>query len=144
MSAWKAAERECAKLLGGRRRVRASYSDSIEDVYHPTLSIECKYGNQVPDYCKVSVVTYAGDWVLIPSWMVSSGRVGGEGMFRELPSGSYEFIRKGIAQAISYNPDKVPVLCVKPRRYVGLVVILRASDYRSEGWRLLRTQGMGE
>lgn len=48
MTAWKDFEREVAKFFGGRRRVRIDYSESIGDIIHPSLSIECKYGKQVP------------------------------------------------------------------------------------------------
>lgn len=46
--AWKDFEREVAEYFGGVRRIRIDYGESIGDIIHPTLSIECKYGLQCP------------------------------------------------------------------------------------------------
>ena len=127
MKNWKSAEKEVAEKLGGRRRVRASYSDSIEDVWHPTLAVEVKYGGQIPKYCRVDVPTCNGEYVLIPSrvwaWNLNSWQFAKANIKRDT------FIIGGLAQAYSYNPKKTPVLCVKARGMRGFVVILRNSDY---------------
>jgi len=43
--AWKALEREAAKLLGGKRVVRGDYGESDVDVRieYPSLKVDCKY-----------------------------------------------------------------------------------------------------
>lgn len=46
--AWKDFEREVARTFNGVRRVRINYAEVGGDVIHPTLSIECKYGKQIP------------------------------------------------------------------------------------------------
>ena len=45
---WKAFESQVADVMRGTRRIRVSYAESVGDVMHPTYSIECKYGNQIP------------------------------------------------------------------------------------------------
>ena len=127
MKNWKSAEKEVAEKLGGMRRVRASYSDSIEDVFHPTLAIEVKYGGQVPKYCQVKHPTSNGEYDLIPSdmwsWNIPIKKFKVAFIKRD------KFIIDGLAQAYSYNPKKTPVLCVKPRGMRGFVIIMRHSDY---------------
>ena len=47
--AWKAAERQAAKVLGGKRNSRgADFGKSAPDVEHPLFSVECKYRKQLP------------------------------------------------------------------------------------------------
>jgi hypothetical protein len=44
MSNWKRHERQVAKLLNGKRVSRgANFGESLPDVQHESLSIECKY-----------------------------------------------------------------------------------------------------
>lgn len=48
-TAWKNAERQAAKLLGGTRNQRgADFSKSMPDVEHPLFSVECKYRKTLP------------------------------------------------------------------------------------------------
>lgn len=47
--AWKNAERQAAKALGGKRNQRgADFSQSLPDVEHPLFSVECKYRKTLP------------------------------------------------------------------------------------------------
>jgi len=139
LKSWKKLEKDVAKALDGVRRVRYSYSESIEDVYHQWFTIECKWGKQVPAYCNVKHPTSNGEFDLIPSCDVMQCKA----LNTKIPPNQFEvqpikrdkFIQDGLAQALGYNPDKVPLLCVKPSRYIGFVIILRHSDYlRLEGF----------
>jgi hypothetical protein len=48
-AAWKAAERQAAKALNGKRNQRgADFSKSLPDVEHPLFSVECKYRKVLP------------------------------------------------------------------------------------------------
>lgn len=48
-AAWKAAERQAARALGGKRNQRgADFSKSMPDVEHPLFSVECKYRKSLP------------------------------------------------------------------------------------------------
>jgi len=48
-AAWKQAERQAAKALGGKRNSRgADFGKSMPDVEHPLFSVECKYRKQLP------------------------------------------------------------------------------------------------
>jgi hypothetical protein len=120
-------EKQVAKFLGGVRIVRTNYGESIEDVQHPYFAIECKYGGQVPAWCNVLRPTSNGEFDLIPlkygmwSWDIKT--------FHIVCQKRDEFLRKGIAQALAYNPDKTPVLCLKPKGYKGMVIVMRHSDY---------------
>jgi len=103
--AWKEAEKAVANLLGGVRQVRTSYSDSIEDVYHPYFAIEVKYGLQCPKWIAVKHPTSNGEYDLIPSALWSWQLIN---KFEIVCESRDEFLRKGIAQALAYNPDKIP------------------------------------
>jgi len=115
-----------ANLLGGVRQVRTSYSDSIEDVYHPYFAIEVKYGLQCPKWIAVKHPTSNGEYDLIPSALWSWQLIN---KFEIVCESRDEFLRKGIAQALAYNPDKIPVLCLKPKGYRGFIICLRHKDY---------------
>lgn len=114
-------------MLGGVRRLRADWSESIEDVSHPHFAIEVKYGKQCPKWCTVKHPTSNGEFDLIPSNMWRWGMPTDH--FKILCQTRDEFLRKGIAQALSYNPEKIPVLCLKPKGYRGFIVCLRHQDY---------------
>jgi hypothetical protein len=43
MANWKRHEKRTAEVLGGKRVIRTDFSQSLPDVEHPLLSIECKY-----------------------------------------------------------------------------------------------------
>jgi hypothetical protein len=46
---WKQAERQTAKVLGGKRNSRgADFSKSAAEVEHALFSVECKYRKQLP------------------------------------------------------------------------------------------------
>jgi hypothetical protein len=48
-AAWKRAERQAARALGGKRNSRGGdFSQSMPDVEHPLFSIECKYRKTLP------------------------------------------------------------------------------------------------
>ena len=127
MKPWKLAEKEVAEKLGGTRRVRVSYEEKIEDVLHPRYALEVKYGNQVPAYCCVKILTSNGEYDLIPSsqwsWGIPPRRFKIQRITRD------QFIVDGLAQACGYNPKKIPMLCVKAKGMQGFVIILRHSDY---------------
>ena len=53
MSNWKWHERKTAAALGGRRNSRGNdFSQSMPDVEHPRLSIECKYRAKISLFLK--------------------------------------------------------------------------------------------
>lgn len=131
--AWKDCEREVARALGGTRRVRISYAESCEDVIHPTLAVECKYGNQVPKGLVVEHPTLRGFLVLVPSkYLHLIDQCVDCKTFRSVDSlGGQGFAVRGLAQALSYNKDKTPVLCVKRPRTRGFVFITYRNDYQA-------------
>lgn len=131
MKSWKRFEKQVASVLGGIRRVRLSYGEKLEDVYHVRFAVECKQGRQVPAYCSVKHPTSNGEFDLIPSKLIRNGvtcKIPPD-KFKILPIKRDKFIRDGIAQAFSYSPEKIPVLCVKPSHYQGFVLIFRHGDY---------------
>lgn len=138
--AWKLAEKEVSTALGGQRRVRIDYSESVEDVIHPRFAIEVKYGKQVPKYCCVAepVILYdtkvglvCDAYVLFPSkdigWMLKGVKPNSE--FMKSRSCRCGFIEAGIAQARAYNKDKVPVLCVKAKNMRNFVLVMQYGDW---------------
>lgn len=53
MSNWKRHERQTAKILGGKRISRGNdFSQSLPDIEHPLLSIECKYRAKISGFLK--------------------------------------------------------------------------------------------
>ncbi|HDY66224.1 MAG TPA: hypothetical protein ENH85_00380 [Candidatus Scalindua sp.] len=53
MKPWKELEKTTAKKLGGKRVLRgANFSQSLPDVEHPLLSIECKYRKRISQFLK--------------------------------------------------------------------------------------------
>ena len=53
MSNWKRHERKTAAALGGKRLSRGvDFSQSMPDVEHPRLSIECKYRAKISGFLK--------------------------------------------------------------------------------------------
>jgi hypothetical protein len=131
---WKAFEKEVAAFFGGLRAVRVDYAESIGDVVHDRLGIECKYGNQVPGYVKVDVLTiYEYDnnlYVACPASKMKDGRYVIAGItYKILKTGT--FLKKGLGQASGYaeNKGKIPVLCCKPQRFNSFVVCCRLRDF---------------
>ena len=50
---WKGLERKVAKSMNGRRNSRGNdFSQSMPDVEHPLLSIECKYRKKISGFLK--------------------------------------------------------------------------------------------
>lgn len=123
---WKSCEKEAAELLGGMRRIRVAYSESVEDVIHEVYSVEVKYGKQVSKYLDVDVPTVLNEkYLLIPSeyW----GQTFYDWNHRSI---GYDltFVKRGLEQAAEYNPDKIPLLCVKRPRMRGVVLVLYARE----------------
>ena len=53
IEAWKDLEKDTAKILKGKRNLRgADFSQSMADVEHPILSIECKYRKKISEFLK--------------------------------------------------------------------------------------------
>lgn len=53
MANWKRLERKTAKILNGKRNSRGNdFSQSMPDVSHPLLSIECKYRKKISGFLK--------------------------------------------------------------------------------------------
>jgi len=52
VSNWKRHERQVAKALGGKRIIRTDFSQSLPDVQHPLLCIECKYRKKISSFLK--------------------------------------------------------------------------------------------
>lgn len=57
MSNWKRHERLTAKALGGKRVSRGNnFSQSLPDIEHPLLSIECKYRKKISSFLKDGII----------------------------------------------------------------------------------------
>ena len=133
--AWKEFEKETAEFFGGLRRIRVSYDESVGDVIHPTYSIECKYGKQIPKYLQVDEPTkfvvgreYFRIYRVCPSEIlhVENGTLG----FNYCPlkwkmkrKPTAQFLCDAMEQAKDYNPTLKPLVCVKPKHWRGFVVI---------------------
>ena len=53
MESWKKLEKDTANTLKGKRNLRgANFSQSMPDVEHPLLSIECKYRKKISEFLK--------------------------------------------------------------------------------------------
>jgi hypothetical protein len=52
MSSWKRHEKRTAEALGGKRVIRTDFSQSLPDIEHPLLSIECKYRKKISSFLK--------------------------------------------------------------------------------------------
>ncbi len=125
MSGWKDAERQVARILGGKRRVRVNYSESCEDVYHPKYSIEVKYGKQVPKWISKirKPVILNKVLVLFPLASVSFDHA------IEIKRVKIRFLVEGMIQAHTYNTRKRPLLCMKPVGYRGIIGCLYILDF---------------
>ena len=56
MSNWKNLERKTAKVLTGKRNSRGNdFGQSMPDVEHPLLSIECKYRAKISGFLKYGI-----------------------------------------------------------------------------------------
>lgn len=122
--AWKELEKTVAKLLGGIRRVRVSYSESIGDVIHPIFSIEVKWGKQIPKCVVTDHPTIFGDYVVI-----STKQLGEDIVKWEYRNKHLKFLEKGIKQAIRYDRSKIPLLAMKPRHFRGVIFAMRYNDW---------------
>ena len=128
MKPWKSAEKEVANLTGGIRRVRVSYAESVGDIIHPALSIEVKYGKQVPAAVKVTNSTFRGDYFIMP-WRS-----------RYFPTvivrgtKKIKWLEGCLRQAGNYEPYKVPVVALKPKGYRGIIFVC----YRWDRVRMLK------
>ncbi|MDP2942169.1 MAG: hypothetical protein Q8O36_01455 [Candidatus Omnitrophota bacterium] len=128
MSGWKDAERQVARILDGRRRVRINYSESCEDVYHHIYSIEVKYGKQVPKW--IGKICRRGRPVILNSVLVLFPLASGSfNSAIEVKRVKIKFLVDGMVQAHSYNTRKTPMLCMKPRGYRGIIGCLYLLDY---------------
>jgi hypothetical protein len=126
MKAWKMAEKQVACLLGGIRRVRVGYAESVEDVSHDKYAIEVKYGKQIPKWIreiKVPVILNDIFYIFPMPSLVSFGRA--ETINRK----GIKFLIDGLNQARSYNPTKRPLLVMKPPRFRGVVGCMYILDY---------------
>ena len=128
--AWKAAEKEVAGFFGGLRRVRVSYSESVGDVIHKYYSIEVKYGKQVPKCISPELptkLTVGGiTYCVVPSrWLtVEDGLMTCKNkwwVYKERKG--CKFLENALEQAERYNPDLMPIVCVKPRGRHGFIAI---------------------
>lgn len=128
MKAWKMAEKEVAEAIGGVRRIRINYSESVEDVIHPWYGVEVKYGKQVPKW-----VENIEDPIVLNNVLVLFRVVSNWGEWREPTTdvcrSKVAFLVDGISQAKSYNMDKDPLLCMKRPRMRGFVAVMLYSDY---------------
>lgn len=122
--AWKSAESEVARYFGGLRRSRgADYSQSIGDIIHPHLSIEVKWGKQIPKKLRVDRYTtlIIGRYVLYHNQRIGQER-------RRLFIDS-QFLDKAFRQAKTYSPFKKAVVCLKPKGYKGFIIV---EEWRSQ------------
>ena len=120
MSAWKAFEREVAKAFGGIRNVRVSYGESDSDISLPFLTIECKWGKQVPKFFGDAPFMF-GDYVVLTE-AARTGKIG-----RRKPQ-ALVFVGRGLTQAFNYDQRKIPVLCVKRPGMKGFRVIMNSGN----------------
>ena len=136
-------EKEVAEYFGGSRHVRINRAEVHGDIDGVSgLSIECKYGKQVPSYALVGapleyVVNCSTRIHLIPSGCVdghetlalATGKAGTHSYWlwweRKIKNEAH-FIANGLAQAESYGEGK-PILCVKKPRMKGFVIIWEAG-----------------
>lgn len=136
MSAWKNAERQVAKILGGTRRIRVQYSESCEDVHHTQYAIEVKWGKQIPSWIAKAigigetVLVYYSLWdrvVIFPlqDHPLSLSR---DKMTKKIMRKRKKFLHDGLLQAQSYS-SKIPLLCLKPRGYRGIIGCMWVRDY---------------
>lgn len=125
--AWKRAEKETAKILGGTRRVRIVYSESCEDVHHCLFGIEVKYGKQIPKWVsRVKLPVFvSGVFILFRLSSMSQAHQATE-IKRSKGLG---FLIKGLEQARSYGKNKIPILCMKPPRYRDLIGCMYITDW---------------
>lgn len=129
MTGWKDAERQAAKILGGKRRVRVNYSESCEDIYHTKYAIEVKYGKQNPKW-----IRKIKDPVIVNSVLVLF-RLGESVLFdkaTEKKRVKIKFLVDGMCQANSYNyhqTKKIPLFVMKPPGYKGLVGCMYIIDF---------------
>jgi len=127
-SRWKAAEKEVAELVGGVRRWRVSYAESVGDIIHPTLSVEVKYGKQVPRSCIVKNPTFLGDYFILP-W---KGRYFPTVIARDTKK--IKWLDRCLRQAVNYASFKIPVVALKPNGYRGIILVC----YRWDRGRMLK------
>ncbi len=122
--AWKAAEKEVAEVLGGKRRHRVSYSESCEDVYHLKYSIEVKQGKQIPKYCRVKEPTII-DVTNGQCYHLWPGKMDENKVFTVVRRRSATFLERAFAQATSYDCLKPPIVGLKPKGWHGVIIVRR-------------------
>ena len=131
---WKAAEKEVAEALGGLRRIRVQYNESICDVIHGLYSIEVKYGKQIPKYCLIERPT-----LLVTNGSCYALRHSKDHRVRKVKVEvkSTVFLDKAFEQAKGYAPDKLPLVCLKARGMHGFIVVkqLRRCTLHTKGWK---------
>jgi len=131
---WKSAEKQAAKILGGQRRTRVTYSESCEDVHHMVFAIEVKYGKQIPKFVRSvgnNLVIY-GDIALFPLGAISSMSLKSLPIKKEKRTKGLGFLLRGLEQALSYSPNRVPLLCLKPDGYRGMVGCMYVRSMMNE------------
>jgi len=123
---WKSAEKEVSKYFGGTRRIRVSFSEEVGDILHPTLSLEVKYGKQIPACLRVKKPTLMRVNGVLYSLVPSKSK---DKVYRNLKGvKKCKFLESAFKQALGYAPDKIPMVCVKWPRCHGFVKIGRWSD----------------
>ena len=123
-AAWKSAEKQVARVLGGLRRSRGyNFGDSIEDVIHSEYAIEVKYGNQVPKWVRYPKPFITNDYAV-----VSLDNYALKVVRRQVKR--VKFVEDGLKQALSYDSTgrKVALLVMKPRGYRGLIFAMKRED----------------
>ena len=130
---WKALEKQVAKLLGGMRRSRVMYSESVEDVIHKDFAIECKYGKQIPKWVQYKgfPITVNKKYVIITmSDLISQIRMN-TGVFYTETGVRTKFVDNAINQALGYDSSKkkIPLIAMKPPRYRGVIFCVRLRDF---------------
>jgi hypothetical protein len=138
MKAWKQAEKEVAKWLGGFRRVRVGYGERIGDIGHPYHTVEVKWGKQIPKVCRVKhptlLITSKASWLLTPSSWTYAYIMRPVRVKRK----RCKFLEDAFEQALRYDPDKVPLVGLKPKGYRGFVMVQRVLNGKSEPIRKVR------
>lgn len=120
---WKSAEKQASRILCGIRRWRVSYSESVGDIIHPKLSVEVKYGKQIPAILRVMRPTFIAGYYLVPSLRPNFPAV-----ITPTKRKKIGFLECSLRQARNYDPTKIPVVALKPVGYRGIVFACRACD----------------
>jgi hypothetical protein len=96
----------------------------VGDIIHPTLSIEVKWGKQVPAAFKVANPTLVGGLYFVTPFKCRFSQMV---ILRGVKKKS-KFLEACLKQASDYSPLKIPVVALKPRGYKGIILVSHYWD----------------